>query len=340
MKKIALLAATMMLPFPAFAQMSFPTGAIASRPLPAAMLSNGARLKEGIAALNRQWEEQTGQPLLTDDDLKTDPAAAAKAAQARQQDDEDDEDADENNLDPQAAKRHRKAARLKQQLQQASQGSDDFTPAKIGDRYKIPVGYIARATLEITANSDHPGSVKGMLTLPILSIDRQHVLFPAGSVVTGKIVGTGSGTNSIISERAVFVPQYIVQPDGGAMHITGQEMMDRYGINGIGDQTNYHIAPMLAAVVGLAAVESLPSVLSNLSQKQNTFNTVGENGAQYLQQGGQTTLQQYMSLRPTVTVRGGRVPFLIFFNHEQFAPEYRATDNFNLTNVQYQGAGR
>lgn len=336
MKKLVLLAAAMLTPLPAFAQMAFPSGAISSRPLPAAMLSNGARLKEGITALNRQWQEQTGQPLLTDEDLKADPAAASNP---RQQDDDAD-DEDDNNEDPQTAKRHRKAARVKQRLQQADQTTDDFTPAKIGDRYKIPVGYIARATLEFTANSDHPGSVKGMLTQPILSIDRQHILFPAGSVVTGRIVGTGTGTNSIISRRAVFIPQYIVQPDGGAMHVTGQEMMDRYGINGIGDQTDYHIAPMLGAVVGLAAVESLPSVLSNLSQKQNTFNTVGENGAQYMQQGGQTTLQQYMSLRPTVTVRGGRVPFLIFFNHEQYAPEYRSADNFHLTNVQYGGASK
>ncbi|PYD79753.1 conjugal transfer protein [Komagataeibacter oboediens] len=320
----------MPLPIPAMAQMAFPSGAIASKPVPAAMLANGARLKEGIARLNAQWQEQTGEPLVTASDLAAGGQTNSQDEQAQQDDDDDDDQPD--------TKAGKRKVRLKQRLEKASQDTDDFTPGKIGDRYKIPVGYMATGTLEMTANSDHPGPFKGELTQPILSIDRQHVLFPAGSIVTGQIMGIGGGTNSVISNRITFVPLYITRPDGGSMRIRGQNVLDRFGINGVGDKTNYHIAPMLGAAIGLAGLQSIPSILSNITQKSNTFNTVGQEGAEEIQQGGQNTLQQYMNLRPTTTVRAGHVPIHIFFNREQFAPEWRATDNFQLTNVSYKGA--
>lgn len=322
MKRFLILAATLLVPVSGFAQ-----------GLPPSMLQNGTRLKEGIASLNAQWKQQTGKPLLAASDLGDEDTGASDVKQisADGDDDDDDDDSEENK------KKLKHQESLKEKRDKAQTGEDDFTPAKIGDRYKIPIGYIARATLEMTGNSDNPGPIKAMLTQPIYSIDRQHVLFPAGAVVVGKIVGPTAGQNQVINPRAMFLPTHIVRPDGGAMRIVGQDLLDRYGINGVGDKTNYHLFPMLAAAIGLGAVESVPQILSNITQKSNTFNEMSSNTGQYIQQGGQTTLQQYMSLRPTITVRAGRVPILIFFNHEQFAPIWREKDNFHLTNVNYAG---
>lgn len=329
MKRFLILAATLLVPVSGFAQ-----------GLPPSMMQNGTRLKQGIASLNAQWKKQTGKPLVSASDLDddagdVDSTPIPKNVKVAADDDDDDDD---NNESEAAKKKLKHKEALREKRERAQTGEDDFTPAMIGDRYKIPIGYIARATLEMTASTDNPGPIKAMLTQPIYSIDRKHILFPKGAVVVGKIIGPTSGQNQVINTRGMFLPTHIVRPDGGAMRIAGQDLLDRYGVNGVGDQTAYHLAPMLAAAIGLGAVESLPQILSNITQKQNTFNEMSSNSGQYIQQGGQTTLQQYMSLQPTITVRAGRVPILIFFNHEQFAPEWRTTDNFHLTNIEYTGA--
>ena len=74
----------------------------------------------------------------------------------------------------------------------------------------IPVGTVAHGVIDMAVNSDYPGPWRGRLTHAIYSADQRHVIFPEGSIITGRAV-RAQGVNEAIHNRMLFLPTYITR---------------------------------------------------------------------------------------------------------------------------------
>jgi type IV secretory pathway VirB10-like protein len=323
--------------------------ALAQMSLSPEQQAQGARLRASIAQLDAQWRAQTGQSLL--------PAAQPGYPNQGQQPDpyqgqQDDQTTYQQfqaamsqlggvnpaalaggapGAYPQMAPSPYKRA---PQPPNAGGGTNEFSPATIDGRDKIPVGYVADGIVTMTTNSDSPGPFRGMLTQPILSIDQNRVLFPQGSKIVGRVVRI-TGVNEAINARLGFVPTYLVRPDGAAMRIRQHNVLDQFGVNGVEDQVNYHVWLQLGAIAASTVVNTAPTVVGNLTAPNNQQSSSNSFSTGFLSTGSyaiQNQISRYLQVMPTVTVRA-RMPIKIFFNEEQFAPPIRERDNFKLTNI-------
>jgi type IV secretion system protein VirB10 len=201
-------------------------------------------------------------------------------------------------------------------------------PAPSGPQAKIPAGYVATGTLTMTVNSDYSGPWRGTLSQPIYSIDGSQFLFPEGTVVVGRVIRI-TGPNEAINNRLGLLPTTLVRPDGQAVAINQQAILDQLGISGIADQVDYHLGVQLAAIGAFTGLNSLPEIVA----AQGGANaTVQGTFFQLSSERGQILLNRYLTLLPTVTVRAG-TEFRIFFSEEMLAPILRPRDRFELTNI-------
>jgi Bacterial conjugation TrbI-like protein len=206
-------------------------------------------------------------------------------------------------------------------------------PAFTGPSSKVPIGYVATGTLTMTINSDYPGPWRGQLTQPIYSIDNREVLFPEGTVIVGRTVRVG-GPNEAINDRLGLLPTYLVRADGTPFKINQQAILDELGIAGIPGDVDYHIGVQLAAIGAFVGVQALPNVVSAQggAAPVTTNNQPVPAFVNQTSQAGDTILQRYLTLVPTVTVHSG-TPIRIFFQDELLAPDLRPRDRFELTNI-------
>ncbi len=200
------------------------------------------------------------------------------------------------------------------------------------NKYKIPIGHIIQGVLDMEAISDYVGPWKGKLSQPILSIDKQVILFPKGSIVTGKTVKV-TGENEAIHNRLAFLPLYIVQPNGEAFKIDNQAILDQVGVGALKDEVDYHLATQLAALGAFTAVETVPEIIiGNLTSKSSMTNNVLGSLAEKTEVVGKEIISKYLKLIPTIKIRSG-IPFTIFIQEEIFVDKWRKRSRFKFSNI-------
>ncbi|WP_282611040.1 TrbI/VirB10 family protein [Pelagibius sp. Alg239-R121] len=200
-------------------------------------------------------------------------------------------------------------------------------PAFTGPTGKVPIGTVASGVLNMMSISDYPGPWRGALSHPILSIDKNDVLFPAGSVVVGSTVLI-KGPNEVIHNRLGFVPRHIVRPDGQAFEIVNQAVLDQAGVSGLQDIVDYHVGIQAAALGVFTAVETLPELLNELARDDTTVDTLINSATDR----GTPILQKYITLVPTIQIRPGS-HFKVFFMNELTVPVWRTRRGFDYTTV-------
>jgi type IV secretory pathway VirB10-like protein len=125
--------------------------------------------------------------------------------------------------------------------------------AATGQPYVIYEGTTLDAILMNRLDGDAPGPVKVLVSNPVYSHDRQHVLVPEGTVVLGearKIGAAGFGQQ----RRMAIVFHRLIMPDGYSVDLDQFHGLDQAGEEGSKDKVNNHYVQIFGTSIALGIV--------------------------------------------------------------------------------------
>jgi type IV secretion system protein VirB10 len=190
-----------------------------------------------------------------------------------------------------------------------------------GQPYLIYEGSVLDTVLMNRLDGDAAGPVKVLVSNPLYSHDRQHVIIPEGAVVLGeakKIGATGFGQQ----RRMAVVFHRLIMPDGYSVDLDQFQGLDQIGEQGLNDKVNNHYLQIFGTSIALGVVAGA----SQITQGGGTITTSGSqaftNGAAgSVSQSAATILDRFIQIPPTITIREGhRVK--VYFTQDLLLPAY------------------
>ena len=190
-----------------------------------------------------------------------------------------------------------------------------------GQPYLVYEGSVLDTVLMNRLDGDSTGPVKVLVSEPLYSHDRQHVIIPEGTVVLGeakKIGAAGIGQQ----RRMAVVFHRLIMPDGYSVDLDQFHGLDQIGEEGMKDKVNNHYFEIFGASIALGVIAGA----SEIAEGGGTITTNGTqaftNGtAASVSQSANTILDRFMQIPPTITIREGhRVK--IYFTQDMLLPAY------------------
>jgi type IV secretion system protein VirB10 len=193
--------------------------------------------------------------------------------------------------------------------------------AAMGQPYVIYEGTALDTILMNRLDGDAAGPVKVLVSNPVYSHDRQHVLIPEGTIVLGearKIGSAGFGQQ----RRMAVVFDRLIMPDGYSVDLDQFHGLDQIGEEGLKDKVNNHYLQIFGTSIALGIIAGA----GEIEEGGGTITTSGSqaftNGvASNVSQSATTVLDRFMQIPPTITIREGhRVK--VYFTQDMLLPAY------------------
>jgi type IV secretion system protein VirB10 len=193
--------------------------------------------------------------------------------------------------------------------------------AGMGQPYVIYEGTALDTILMNRLDGDAAGPVKVLVSNPVYSHDRQHVLIPEGTIVLGearKIGSAGFGQQ----RRMAVVFHRLIMPDGYSVDLDQFHGLDQIGEEGLKDKVNNHYLQIFGTSIALGIIAGA----GEIEEGGGTITTSGSqaftNGvASSVSQSATTVLDRFMQIPPTITIREGhRVK--VYFTQDMLLPAY------------------
>ena len=191
----------------------------------------------------------------------------------------------------------------------------------VGQPYLVYEGSVLDTVLMNRLDGDAVGPVKVLVSNPLYSHDRQHVIIPEGTVVLGeakKIGAAGFGQQ----RRMAVVFHRLIMPDGYSVDLDQFHGLDQIGEEGLKDKVNNRYLQIFGTSIALGVIAGA----SEITQGGGTITTSGSqaftNGtAASVSQSATTILDRFMQIPPTITIREGhRVK--VYFTQDMLLPAY------------------
>ena len=131
--------------------------------------------------------------------------------------------------------------------------------AAVGQPYVLYEGTTVDTVLMNRLDGDAPGPVKALVSNPVYSHDRQHVLIPEGTVVLGearKIGQNGFGQQ----RRMAVVFHRLIMPDGYSVDLDQFRGLDQIGEQGLKDKVNNHYLQIFGTSIALGVIAGAAEV--------------------------------------------------------------------------------
>jgi type IV secretion system protein VirB10 len=190
-----------------------------------------------------------------------------------------------------------------------------------GQPYVVYEGLTMDTILMNRLDGDPPGPVKVLVSSPVYSHDRQHVLIPDGSIVLGEARKIGSGGFGQ-QRRMAVVFHRMIMPDGYSVDLDQFHGLDQIGEQGLKDKVNNHYLEIFGTSIALG-------VISGAGQIESGGGTITTSGSQAfttgaassVSQSATTVLDRFIQIPPTITIREGhRVK--VYFTQDMLLPAY------------------
>ena len=190
-----------------------------------------------------------------------------------------------------------------------------------GQPYVIYEGTTLDAVLMNRLDGDAAGPVKVLVSNPVYSHDRQHILIPEGTIVLGeakKIGASGLGQQ----RRMAVVFHRLIMPDGYSVDLDQFHGLDQIGEEGLKDKVNNHYLEIFGTSIALGVIAGA----GEIEEGGGTITTSGSQAfttgaASSVSQSATTILDRFMQIPPTITIREGhRVK--VYFMQDMLLPAY------------------
>ena len=208
----------------------------------------------------------------------------------------------------------------------ATQWQDQHKPevnidSATGTPYVMYEGTTLDTVLMNRLDGDAPGPVKVLVSNPVYSHDRQHVLVPAGTVVLGEAKAIGSPEIGH-QRRMALVFHRMIMPDGYSVDLDQFQGLDQSGAEGVKGKVNNHYLQIFGASIALGIVAGA----GEIEQGGGLISTHGSQAfatgaSSSISQSASDVLDRFIEIPPTITVREGhRVK--IYFTQDMLLPAY------------------
>jgi len=187
-----------------------------------------------------------------------------------------------------------------------------------GQPYVIFEGTTIDTVLVNRLDGEFAGPVKVMVTDPIYSQDRQHLLVPEGTFLLGdvqKVAGLGQKRLAVTFHR-------LLMPDGYSVDLDQFHGLDQTGATGLKDKVDNHYAEIFGASIALG-------VIAGAAEATNANQGYAESGseayksgiASSLSQSSTNLLDRFINIPPTLTIREGH-RIKVYITQDMLLPAY------------------
>ena len=170
-----------------------------------------------------------------------------------------------------------------------------------GQPYVMFEGTMIDTALVNRLDGEFAGPAKVMVTNPVYSQDRQHVLIPEGTFILGdvqKVSGFGQ-------KRLALVFHRLIMPDGYSVDLDQFHGLDQAGETGLKDQINNHYLQIFGASIALGVIAGATEATTSSGYAASGTDGYRQGIASSLSQSGARALDRYINIPPTLTIREG-----------------------------------
>jgi type IV secretion system protein VirB10 len=187
-----------------------------------------------------------------------------------------------------------------------------------GQPYVLFEGTELETALVNRLDGDFSGPVKVMVTNPVYSHDRQHVLIPEGTFALGetsKVQGFGQRRLAVVFHR-------LIMPDGYTVDLDQFHGLNQIGETGLKDQVNSHYFQIFGSSIALGIIAGAAQSSNSSAGLSQTGSEAYRSGiAGSVSQSSTQVLDRFLNIPPTVTIREGhRVK--VYFTQDLLLPAY------------------
>jgi type IV secretory pathway VirB10-like protein len=167
-------------------------------------------------------------------------------------------------------------------------------------------------------NGEFAGPVKVMVTNPVYSQDRQHVLIPEGTFVLGdteKVSGFGQKRLAVTFHR-------LIMPDGYSVDLDQFHGLDQVGDTGLQDKTNNHYLQIFGTSIALGVIAgAAESTNANAGYDESGSEAYKAGIASSLSQSSANVLDRFINVLPSITIREGH-RIKVYLTQDILLPAY------------------
>jgi type IV secretion system protein VirB10 len=166
-------------------------------------------------------------------------------------------------------------------------------------------------------DGEFPGPVKVMVTNPVYSQDRQHVLISEGTFILGeaqKVSGFGQKRLAVAFHR-------MLMPDGYSVDLDQFHGLDQVGETGLKDKVNNHYLQIFGASIALGIISGAAEATTNSGYSESGSDMYRQGLASSLASSGTTVLDKFINIQPTITIREGH-RIKVYISQDMLLPAY------------------
>jgi type IV secretory pathway VirB10-like protein len=171
-------------------------------------------------------------------------------------------------------------------------------------------------------DGEFAGPLKVMVTNPIYSQDRQHLLIPEGTFILGdvqKVAGLGQKRLSVTFHR-------LLMPDGYSVDLDQFHGLDQAGSTGLKDKVNNHYVEIFGASIALGVIAGAAQASNNNAGYTQSGTEAYKSGiASSLSQSSANVLDRFINIPPTITIREGH-RIKVYITQDMLLPAYENHD--------------
>jgi type IV secretion system protein VirB10 len=187
-----------------------------------------------------------------------------------------------------------------------------------GQPYVVFEGTTIDTVLVNRLDGEFAGPLKVMVTNPVYSQDRQHLLIPEGTFILGdvqKVAGLGQKRLAVTFHR-------LLMPDGYSVDLDQFHGLDQAGATGLKDKVNNHYVEIFGASIALGVIAGAAQA-TNLNQGYNESGSEAYKSgiASSLSQSSASVLDRFINIPPTITIREGH-RIKVYITQDLLLPVY------------------
>ncbi len=186
-----------------------------------------------------------------------------------------------------------------------------------GQPYVLFEGTTVDTALVNRLDGEFSGPVKVMVTDPIYSHDRQHILIPEGTFLIGqvqKVSGFGQKRLAVAFHR-------MLMPDGYSVDLDQFHGLDQTGETGLKDQVNNHYLQIFGASIALGVISGATQSTTNAGYNETGSDAWRQGVGSSLSQSSVNILDRFINIPPTLTIREGH-RIKVYLTQDLLLPAY------------------
>jgi len=187
-----------------------------------------------------------------------------------------------------------------------------------GQPYVVLEGTTVDTVLANRLDGEFAGPVKVMVTNPVYSQDRQHLLIPEGTFILGDVQKVGG----LGQKRLAVTFHRLLMPDGYSVDLDQFHGLDQIGDTGLKDKVNNHYLQIFGTSIALGVIAGAAEATNaNSGYTESGVDAYKSGVASSLSQSSANVLDRFINVPPTITIREGH-RIKVYITQDMLLPAY------------------